>query len=189
MKLRMLTIAALALAVAAGDAWAADETGEDAQVREIEIRSVHCEEGADCVDAPHHVIKIDRDGIARTLDGEEWTDADGYMEALRLLHGDETGGFLGVQLTDLTTELRATSGCPKTPECWSRKWSRTAQRRAPASRSATSSQLVDGESVTSARSLSGAIGGHEEGEIVTLEIWRDGQVRRVDATLGERPGA
>ena len=187
MKLRILTIAALALAVAAGDAWAADEAGEDAQVREIEIRSVHCEEGADCVDWPHHVIKIGEDGVPHTLDGEAWTGADGYTKALGLLHAGEARGFLGVQLTDMTTELRVHFGVPEDAGVLVAKVVEDSAAERAGIEVGDIIALVDGESVTSARSLSSAIAGHEEGEAVTLEIWRDGQVRRLDATLDERP--
>ncbi len=109
------------------------------------------------------------------------------MEALRLLHGGEAGGFLGVQLTDLTTELRVHFGVPEDAGVLVSKVVEDSAAARAGIEVGDIISLVDGKSVTSARSLSGVIGGHEEGEAVTLEIWRDGQVRRLDATLDERP--
>ena len=44
---------------------------------------------------------------------------------------------------------------------------------------------VDGEVVSSSRSLAQAIRSREEGERVTLEVWRDGRLETITATLDE----
>jgi S1-C subfamily serine protease len=46
---------------------------------------------------------------------------------------------------------------------------------------------VDGSPLTRTQDLSDVIGGHQEGDKVTLTVVRDGESRRVSITLGRRP--
>jgi hypothetical protein len=189
MKLSTLTIAALALALGAGNTWAADGEGEEPQVHRIEIQRVECEDGEDCDQVRRHVIKIDEDGMTRMLDGDhEWVGADGPMKAHRLLPGGHEGGFLGVQLTDLTSELRAHFGVPEDAGVMVSKIVEDSAAERAGVEVGDIIALVDGESVASSRALAAAIGEHAEGDSVTLELWRDGQMRQVTATLDERQG-
>ena len=48
---------------------------------------------------------------------------------------------------------------------------------------------IDGESVASAGSLARSIRSRDEGEIVDLEIWRDGSAELLQATLDRRQPA
>ncbi|MBW3660466.1 MAG: Do family serine endopeptidase [Gemmatimonadetes bacterium] len=46
---------------------------------------------------------------------------------------------------------------------------------------------VDGDRIETASDLQQAIAFHEPGDKVTLTVWRDGERRRIDVELGERP--
>ena len=96
------------------------------------------------------------------------------------------GAFLGVQMTELSSELRVHFGVPEDAGVMVSK----VVDDSPAARAGVEVgdiiSAVDGEIVSSGRSLARAIRGHEGGTAVTLEIWRDGQVETLTATLEER---
>ena len=103
------------------------------------------------------------------------------------LHGRHGGGaFLGVQLSELTPELRTHFGVPDDAGVMVGK----VVDGSPALRAGLEVgdivTAVGGEPVASASALSRAIRGHEDGDTVVLEVWRDGQVQKLDATLEER---
>ena len=189
MRKRSSTIALAALVLALGAAAVAVAAdGEDGQVRKIKIKRVHCAEGQDCDEGPHQVIMIDEDGTEMLVGGEaEWTAADGTMLAHHLLAASPAGGFLGVQLTDLTPELRAHFGVPEDAGVLVASVVADSAAERAGIEVGDVVTLVDGESVGSARALAGAIGGHEQDDAVTLEIWRDGRAQQLTATLGEIP--
>ena len=103
---------------------------------------------------------------------------------LHLRHGG--GGFLGVQLSDLTPELRTHFGVPEDVGVMVGK----VVDGSPALRAGLEVgdvvTAVDGEPVASASALARAVGGHEDGDTVVLEVWRDGQMEKISATLEER---
>ena len=103
---------------------------------------------------------------------------------LHIRHGGAT--FLGVQLSDLTPELRTHFGVPDDAGVMVGK----VVDDSPAFRAGLEVgdivSAVDGEPVGSARSLSRAVRGHEDGETVVLEVWRDGQVQKISTTLERR---
>jgi hypothetical protein len=103
------------------------------------------------------------------------------------LHGRHGGGaFLGVQLSELTPELRTHFGVPDDAGVMVGK----VVDDSPALRAGLEVgdivTAVGGEPVASASALSRAIRGHEDGDTVVLEVWRDGRVQKIDATLEER---
>lgn len=103
---------------------------------------------------------------------------------LHLRHGG--GAFLGVQLSDLTPELRTHFGVPEDAGVMVGKL----VDGSPAFRAGLEVgdivAAVDGEPVASSSALARAIRGHEDGETVVLEVWRDGQMQKISATLEER---
>lgn len=103
---------------------------------------------------------------------------------LHLRHGG--GAFLGVQLSELTPELRTHFGVPEDAGVMVGKL----VDGSPALRAGLEVgdivTAVDGEPVASASALARAIGGHEDGDTVVLEVWRDGRMDKVSATLEER---
>ncbi len=103
---------------------------------------------------------------------------------VHLRHGG--GAFLGVQLSDLTPELRTHFGVPEDVGVMVGKL----VDGSPALRAGLEVgdivTAVDGEPVASASALARAIGGHEDGDTVVLEVWRDGRMEKMSATLEER---
>lgn len=101
-----------------------------------------------------------------------------------LQHG--SGAFLGVQLSDLTAELRTHFGVPEDAGVMVGK----VVDGSPAFRAGVEVgdivTAVGGVAVDSASSLARAIGGHEGGETVVLEVWRDGKMEKISAALEHR---
>ncbi len=139
----------------------------------------------------HDVILIeDEDG-----DGEEGNSIKRRMhrvmqrvaEGGRSLHAAHGGGaFLGVQLSDLTAELRTHFGVPDDAGVLVGK----VVDGSPAFRAGVEVgdivTAVDGEPMGSASALARAIGGHGDGDTVVLEVWRDGRMEKISAALEER---
>jgi hypothetical protein len=93
--------------------------------------------------------------------------------------------FLGVQTVALSPELREHFGVPTEAGVLVSK----IVEDSPAAGELEVGDIisaVDGEPIDSPSELARAIGGHESGDGVDLEVWRDGRVRSVDATLVER---
>ena len=103
---------------------------------------------------------------------------------LHLAHGG--GAFLGVQLSDLTPELRVHFGVPEDVGVLVGK----VVDGSPAFRAGVEVgdivTAVDGVAVDSASSLAHAIRGHEDGDTVILEVWRDSRMEKISAALEER---
>lgn len=96
------------------------------------------------------------------------------------------GGYLGVQLTALTPELRAHFGVPEDRGVMV---ARVAED-SPAARAGLQVGDVvtgiEGEAVETPWDLSLAVRGKEAGETASLEVWRDGRGLDFDVTLEER---
>lgn len=103
---------------------------------------------------------------------------------VHLRHGG--GAFLGVQPSDLTPELRTHFGVPDDAGVMIGK----VVDDSPAFRAGLEVgdivTAVDGEAVVSATDLLRAIRGQDHTDTVVLEVWRDGQVQKISATLEER---
>ena len=103
------------------------------------------------------------------------------------LHARHGGGaFLGVQLSELTPELRTHFGVPDDAGVMVGK----VVEDSPALRAGLEVgdivTAVDGEPVASAAALARAMRDREDGDTVVLEVWRDSQVQKIDAALEER---
>lgn len=96
--------------------------------------------------------------------------------------------FLGVQTLDLTPELRTHFGVPSDNGVLVSK----VVEESPAEESGLLVgdiiSGVDGEAVSSPTALAMAIRHGKTGDVVDLEVWRDGQVLTVQPTLAERQG-
>lgn len=106
---------------------------------------------------------------------------------IHISHDDRTGGgYLGVQLTDLTPELRTHFGLPADAGVMVSK----VLEESPADRAGLQAgdiiTAVNGHPVTSGGSLAHEIHGHEAGQTVDLEVWRDERMEIIGATLDER---
>jgi membrane-associated protease RseP (regulator of RpoE activity) len=93
------------------------------------------------------------------------------------------GGFLGVQLTDLTPELRAHFGVATDEGVMVAKVVDDSPAFLAGLAAGDIITRVEGETVKSSSDLTHMIRSREEGETVTLEIWREGAAETLSATL------
>lgn len=110
-------------------------------------------------------------------------------------HGDSPGltwtmegrrAFLGVQTLDLTPELREHFGVPRQSGVLI---SRIVEESPAAASDLAIGDIisaVDGEDISSPSELARSIGQHETEDTVVLDIWRQGSLRQIQATLVER---
>jgi membrane-associated protease RseP (regulator of RpoE activity) len=117
----------------------------------------------------------------------DWGGGDGHHFIWKG-HGDSVarGGFLGVHLTELTSELRGHFGVPEDAGVLVSK----VVDDSPAHRGGVQVgdiiTAVDGEAVSSARGLAKVVRSREDGETASLEIWRDGQRESLSVGIVER---
>lgn len=120
------------------------------------------------------VVVINENGKERVIEG------DGPMVRR---------GFLGVGLTELTPELRTHFGAPEEAGVMVS----SVEAGSPAEKAGLKVgdiiSEVDGKPVRSSWELSAKVRGYEEGQQAPLEVWRDGKVQNLTAsiTLRERP--
>lgn len=95
-------------------------------------------------------------------------------------------GFLGVALTDLTSELRSHFGAPEQAGVMISKVEPGSPAEAAGLRVADILTAVDGETVASSWDVRRAIRRLEEGDAVALEVVRDGRLENLTATVTER---
>lgn len=134
----------------------------------------------------HHKIVIERHGDSTQIgDGEDsilFTKTPGAFEFFG------GGGYLGVQMTELTPELRAHFGVPEDAGVMISK----VVENSPAERAGLEVgdiiTRVDGEDVGSGMELRRLVSGHQDGGEALFEIWRDGAVETVTAVLEKREG-
>lgn len=113
--------------------------------------------------------------------------ADKERKVIRFDHGGRGSvAYLGVQLTDLTPELRTHFGVPVEAGVMVSK----VMQDSPAERSGLQPgdiiTTVDGHPVTSGGDLAHEIHRLEAGQAVDLEVWRDERLETIGATLDER---
>lgn len=184
------TLCALGLAAAAALAppIAAQETDRRFGV---ERRLLRCEEGQDCAKRSQQIF-VTPEGKVELLRGDGdgssllWLGERGELarEALAGLQWSR-GAFLGVQLTDLTPELRQHFGVPEDQGVLVA----SVVEDSPAARAGVEVgdilTRLDDEAVSSGGSLARAVGKREPGP-VQLELWRSGRIETLTATL-EKP--
>lgn len=96
------------------------------------------------------------------------------------------GAFLGVQLTEITPELRTHFGVPDDVGVMiSRVVSESPAERAGL-RVGDVIARVDGNGVDSAWALQRYVRGHDGGETIDLEVWRDGRMETISAGVETR---
>lgn len=185
--LALVAIAALVLAAAPAAA------GEDEAVehKTIKIKKLVSDcEGDDCPDDEqiHRVIMIGDDGEIHQLGGHEmeWV-VHGGEHAFNLEHHGK-GGFLGVATTELTPELRSHFGVPEEAGVLVAKVVGDSAAANAGVQVGDILTAVDGKAIDSTTDLIRAIGELEPGSAVNLELYRDGSLQTVGATLGERAG-
>jgi hypothetical protein len=145
-------------------------------------------EGEDCGDGRHHrrVIVVGDDGEVHRVEGDATTwIGHGGAHRLSLLHPGK-GGFLGVATTELTPELRRYFGVPEEAGVLV---ARVVDDSAAALAGVQVGDIltaVGGSTVVSTGDLVHAVRGLEPGSAVDLEVWRDGTLQTLAATLGER---
>ncbi len=111
------------------------------------------------------------------------------MHGMHGMHGmAHSGTFLGVGLSPLTPELRTHFGVPEDLGVMVSKVEDDSPAAGAGIKVGDIIARVGGDDVGSAASLARNIRHREEGETVDLEIWRDGQVETVQATLAAREG-
>ena len=184
-------LAMVALLLSASPATAGDQ--ETVKHKKIEIkRYVHEDcEGDDCDEKVKHrrVIVIGDDGEVREIEGEgmDWVGHHGVHAFSMPHHG--RGGFLGVATTELTPELRAHFGVPEAAGVLVARVVDDSAAAAAGVRVGDILTAVGEQSIDSTGDLIRAVRGLEPGTAVDLELWRDGSLQTLGATLGERQGA
>ncbi len=149
---------------------------------EVHVKRVHrvvveCEEGSD-EDCERQVrIETLGDGAHVMHVGEH-----GYHYSIGSAFAGK-GGFLGVQLTDLTPELRAHFGVATDEGVMVAKVVDDSPAFLAGLAAGDIITRVEGETVNSSSDLTHMIRSREEGETVTLEIWREGAAETLSATL------
>lgn len=180
-------VALAVLALAAAPVTAGDN--EVIQHKKIYVKKYvgDCE-GNDCPEVKHErrVIMVGDDGEVHEIEGHgmHWVGGDG-VHAISMPHHGK-GGFLGVATTELTPELRSHFGVPEDAGVLVAKVvddSAAAHAGVQVGDILTS---VSGDGVGSTGDLIRAVGRFEPGSAIDLELWRDGTVQTLGATLGER---
>ena len=131
----------------------------------------------------------DKDGkkVEKRVERYVWVgdDDEGGYE-YRFFEGLHGRGFLGVQLMSLTPELRVHFGLSEDAGVMVAK----VEANSPAEKAGVQVgdilTEVDGETVDSSWKLARCIRGKEEGETVSLGLWRDGGAQTVFVTITER---
>jgi hypothetical protein len=99
-------------------------------------------------------------------------------------HG--TGGFLGVQLTELTAELREHFGVPGDAGVLVSKVVENSPAEKAGIRVGDIITRVEDAEVDSFPTLKAQVADREDGETVALEVWRDGQRTELQASIETR---
>jgi hypothetical protein len=166
------------------------------QEKQVRIEThVACEEGQDCTKRSHKIL-VSPDGDVKVLGGDDgnlvWLGRPGELAREALAGLDwARGAFLGVQLTDLTPELRRHFGVPEDQGVLVASVVEDSAAARAGIQVGDILTGLDGEAIASAGELARAVRKREAGAAVEVELWRDGRVEALSATLDEpsqRPG-
>ena len=102
--------------------------------------------------------------------------------------GHAARGYLGIHLTGMTGELREHFGAPVDSGVLISKVESGSPAATAGLEVGDVVTAVDGEQISSPGNLMRTIGSREDGDLATLEFYRDGRLQQVTATLGERAG-
>jgi len=97
-----------------------------------------------------------------------------------------SGAYLGVELTQLTPELRTHFGVPDDRGVMIGRVEEDSPAAGAGLAVGDIVTAIDGDPVDSTWDLSIAVRRHDGGDAVDLSVWRDGRSLDVNATLGER---
>lgn len=95
-------------------------------------------------------------------------------------------GFLGVQLTPLTPELRVHFGVPEDTGVMVARVEDGGPAEAAGIQVGDILSSIDGERVDSTRRLARTVRGKKEGDLVSLELYRNGNLESYTVTVSER---
>ncbi len=98
------------------------------------------------------------------------------------------GGYLGVQLVDLTEELRAHFGVDSGTGSMISKVTEDSPAAQAGLQAGDIITLLDGQAMGSSREIARHIRGREEGEDVRIEYQRDGRVESTHVEIAKREG-
>ena len=157
--------------------------------KKIQIKKyVHDCDGDDCADAKHErrVIVVGGDGKVHHMGGDvmKWVGHEGGHTFSIPHHGK--GGFLGVATTELTPELRRHFGVPEEAGVLVAKVVDDSAAARAGVQVGDILTAVGGSDVESTGDVIRAVGELEPGSPVDLQLWRDGTLQTLGATLGER---
>lgn len=145
-------------------------------------------DGDDCGEMKRHrrVIVIGDEGGAHEVEGNamHWVGHDGVHAFAMPHHGK--GGFLGVATTELTPELRTHFGVPEEVGVLVAKVVDDSAAARAGVEVGDILTAVGSGTVESAGDLIHAVGELESGTAIDLQLWRDGSLLTLGATLGER---
>jgi membrane-associated protease RseP (regulator of RpoE activity) len=156
---------------------AATSDGEDATTKKIRIHKVY----TDCDEDEEDCESLHQGAHRVIIAGDD-------HHAIHFAGGGHAlaGAYLGVQLTDLTPELRTHFGVGEDNGVMIAKIVDDSPAWRAGLQVGDIITAVDTQEVKSGGSLARAIRGHEEGEQVSLEVWRDGRLETITATLEKR---
>lgn len=148
---------------------------EQAEEKRIEVRRVLIPGGS--------AVFIDEDGNQTAFAGPE---LEIFGDGSHYLHLLGHRRHIGVQLTDLTPELREHFGVDKDVGVMVARTLEGQPAELAGVEIGDIITAIDGAAVDSTSDLTRVIRGKEVGETVDLEIWRDGATRSLDVPVGER---
>lgn len=171
--------------------------GQDLQVHRV-VLSQEGEDGLRVVRIPVEgtgdqrvkvVVRAGEDGEIQTVDvhGDEMEGMEKLGEHARAFFVPSVPrGFLGVQLTDLTSDLRAHFGAGEDRGVLVARVIPDSPAARAGLRVGDVLTHVDGQAVGSSSELTTRIAQRKEGELVALEVIRNGRVETLSATLEVR---
>jgi len=185
-RFALLALVAGGLAAAAAAGTGAQDPDGERHVIRLEER-IACE-GEDCPAAGEvrKMIFVGEDGEVHELTG----DSAHWIESAHHLHALAGGraGYLGVMLAPMTPELRVHEGAPEEAGVLVSKVIDDSPAARAGIRVGDVISAIDGEAVATPRDLAHAIRGREDGDAVTVELWRDGAVQNLTTAVEEREG-
>jgi hypothetical protein len=179
-QLFLTTLTATALVLAAAPAFGLAGDGDQKVEREVRVIRLH-PDGADEgeVHKERRVVVLgDGDGSR----GFAWRGDDRPLQIGAFV----AGGYLGVELTSLTAELRGHFGAPGDAGVMVARVEDDSPAAAAGLRVGDIITSVDGETVASPQLVGMAVRSHEPGETVQLMVVRDGRALDFDVEVGER---
>lgn len=186
--LRVLVPALILLTAGAfSPTFAGEDTDTEVHVKKVHKVVIDCEEGSeeDCKQKIH-IEAVDDGSHVMHVGDHQMTWVQGGEHGAHYSFGSSLagqGGFLGVQLTDLTPELRAHFGVATDEGVMVAKVVDDSAAFRAGLAAGDIITRIEGEPMGSSGAITHAIRSREEGETVTLEVWREGAIETLSATL------